>query len=81
MTDYTLIKKSSGELQVISKNSTPIIFIPQDPANMDYQQYLEDVENGATVDEQVIPEPDQSVSIEDRVAALELREIEKELGL
>ncbi len=76
---YKLIKNSNGDIISISRSDGASI--PVDEANSDYQQYLEDVENGATVDEQVIPEPDQSVSIEDRVAALELAEIERELGL
>lgn len=68
MTDYTIIKDSVGQIQSITRNKAPAASIPVCAGNMDYAQYLEDVTNGATVDEVVIPEPSPQP---DRLADIE----------
>lgn len=80
MTDYTLIKNSAGITLSIRRDDGASI--PTDPANSDYQRFLEDTA-GTTVPEQIIPEPqpDLTPSLNDRISALELAEIERELGL
>ena len=54
MADYTLIKNSSGVTLSIRRGDGASI--PTDPANSDYQRFLEDTE-GTTVPEQIIPDP------------------------
>jgi hypothetical protein len=78
--DYTLIKNSNGDILSISRSDGASI--PVCEGNRDYQEYLEYAE-GKTIPEQIIPEPqpDTTPSVNDRIAALELAEIERELGL
>ena len=57
MEDYTVIKDSNGIIQSITRNKDPIASIPVCEGNSDYAQYLDDVANGVSVDEVVMPEP------------------------
>jgi len=69
MTDYTIIKDSGGNIQSITRN-TDKASIPVCAGNMDYSRYLIDVDNGATVDEYVIPEPTPQPSLSDMITEL-----------
>ena len=57
MEDYTIIKDSDGNIQSITRNKAPAASIPVCAGNSDYTQYLEDVTNGAMVDEVVMEAP------------------------
>jgi hypothetical protein len=67
MTDYTIIKDSDGVIQSITRNKAPAASIPVCAGNSDYAQYLEDVTDGASVDEVVIPEPEITPSLQEQM--------------
>lgn len=71
MTDYAIIKNQAGEIQSITRNKAPQASIPVCAGNSDYSQYLIDVDNGATVDEVVMPAPVVQPSAEERLTAAE----------
>lgn len=53
MTDYTVIKLQSGEIYVIKRDDGA--YIPVCEGNMDYQQYLEDLETrGSPYPEEIV---------------------------
>ena len=55
MSEYVMIKNTAGEILSIRRDDGASI--PACEGNTDYAQYLDDVANGASVDEVVMPEP------------------------
>ena len=75
----TTIYTKSGIIQYIQSAG---MSIPADEKNRDYRRIMaQDAITPFERVEIVEPEPVDSVSLADRIASLELREIEKELGL
>lgn len=71
MTNYTVIKDREGNVQSITRHTEPAASIPVCEGNSDYSQYLDDVANGVSVDEVVMPEPTTTPSAEERLSAAE----------
>jgi len=75
----TTIYTKDGIIQYIQSDG---MSIPADEKNRDYRKIMaQDAITPFERVEIVEPVPVDSVSLEDRIASLELREIEKELGL
>lgn len=79
MNSYTVIKNSTGDIITIRRNDGASIPVCID--NRDYQKYLDDVKTHGEYPVEVIPDPEPSISGEERLAALEQYVMEKELGL
>lgn len=79
-TTYTVIKNTAGDTLSIRRNDGASI--PVCEGNRDYAQYLIDTATSPAPIE-VMPDPvaDTNVPIEQRVAALEMAEIERMLTL
>lgn len=71
MTTYKLIKNEAGEIQSISRDDGPSI--PVCEGNLDYQQYIADVDSKtANVTEEIIsyPATENNPSLQDQINTL-----------
>lgn len=68
MVDYKIIKTEAGEVQSISRIADGAS-IPVCGGNRDYRKYLTDVENGATTEDVIQPNPvaDTTPSLQEQI--------------